>query len=343
MRMTIDPELGGNSLWPRVIWLDQQIRAGAYPSVQAIQARCGVSRRTAINTVNHLRDKCGAPVVYNRARRGYEYSDPTYALPSVILREGELLAILLAQQVSRQYLGTRLEQPLREAVAKICSYLPDDVRLHPDEIEQVFHFAGGSSLDVPFSLMDCARRAIRERRVLRIEYYTASRDEVTERDVDPHFLTNVRGDWMLVAWDRDREAVRVFMLARVRWYDLLDERFERRPELTPQRYTEHVFQTEHGGERHAVAIRFDAYQARWIRERKWHASQRLEEQPDGGLVLHMDVCGEGDLLRWVLGYAGHAEVLAPDWLRRRAAEAARAVAARYADVPPGEPDHGRSE
>ena len=77
-------------------------------------------------------------------------------------------------------------------------------------------------------------------------------------------------------------------------------------------------------EPYPVALCFDAYQARWIRERSWHPSQSLEELPCGGLVLRLTVAGEGDLIRWILGYGSHVEVLEPDWLRERvAAEAAR--------------------
>jgi predicted DNA-binding transcriptional regulator YafY len=286
-----------------------------------------------MNAVATLRDSLGAPLQFNRARRGYEYTDPTFALPAVLLVEGELLAMLLAEQVSRHYLGTPLEQPLRAAIEKLSRYLPEGVAVNPEALGQAFHFTGGSSLEVPWTLMTDAVRAIRERRVLRIEYYTAARNEVNEREIEPHFLQNVRGDWLLVAWDRLRDADRMFMLARVREHAFTGERFERREALQPGRYNADVFLIEHGASTYPVAIRFSAHQARWIRERRWHQSQRLEEQPDGSLILHLEVSGEGDLLRWVLGYGEHAEVLAPDWLRDRAATAARAMAAAYASPP----------
>jgi len=317
------------NLWVRAVWLDSQIRAGRYPTIEDLEREHAVSRRTAYNTVAYLRDALGAPVVYNASHKGYEYADPTFALPAVLLREGELLAVLLAVQVSRQYLGTPLEEPLRRAVEKMSAYLPERIRVDPRELAQAFHFAGDNALEVRLSLMRDVQLALAEHRVLAIDYYSAGRDELNAREIEPHFLQNVRGDWMLVAWDRLRNADRVFMLARMTWHELQEERFTPRPELTPTRYTRDVFLTEHGSEVHSVAIRFTPYQARWIRERRWHASQKLEDQSDGGVVLRLEVCGEGDLLRWVLGYGPHAEVLEPAWLRERAAAAARETAARY--------------
>ena len=256
--------------WSRALWMDREIRAGRYPSIRGLREEFGCSRRTAYNSVDFLRDSLGAPLKYCPRRHGYFYEEPVYALPAVFLQQGELLALLLAEQVTRLYLGTSLEAPLREAVRKLSAYLPEESAVELSDLAERFHFAGSSSVVVPMELLTDVQQAIRERRRLRILYYTASRDDTRERTVDPHFLDNVRGDWLLVAWDEWRGADRVFMLTRIREYRVLDERFERRPELRPGVYTRHHFQTEHGKEPRAVVLRFDAYQARWIRERTWH-------------------------------------------------------------------------
>src|SRR5262245_60694631 len=115
--------------WARVLWLDRMIREGRYPDRQGLQAEFGIRRRSAFDTLRFLRHSLGAPLAYSRRRRGYYYEDPTYALPAVFLQEGELLALLLAEQVSRHYLGTPLEAPLRAAIGKIGRYLPEAVRV----------------------------------------------------------------------------------------------------------------------------------------------------------------------------------------------------------------------
>jgi predicted DNA-binding transcriptional regulator YafY len=297
--------------WSRAIWLDARTRAGSHPNIAALQEKFEVSRRTAFNTVAFLRDSLGAPLAYNRARRGYHYTDPTYTLPALFLQEGELLALLLAQQVTHQYLGTPLEAPLRAAIAKIRRYLPDEALVPLQDVADAFQFAGGSSVEVPLQLMADLRRAVRERCLLRVRYYTASRDETGERDIEPHFLTNIRGDWMVVAWDRWRNEDRVFMLARIQQHQPLDERFTPRPALTPATYSRDTFLTEHGAAPYAVVLRFDAYQACWIRERTWHPSQQIEEHADGSLILRLTIAGEGDLLRWIRAMGATSRCASP--------------------------------
>src|SRR5206468_7424229 len=116
--------------------------------------------------------------------------------------------------------------------------------------------------DVPLALLQAAGQAVRERRLMRIRYHTLSRDEVTEREIEPHFLANVRGDWMLVAWDRLTDDDRTFLLARVMDYTLLEERFARRPALEEDAYDRSRFLTHYSQEAQEVALRFDAYKAR---------------------------------------------------------------------------------
>jgi predicted DNA-binding transcriptional regulator YafY len=65
-----------------------------------------------------------------------------------------------------------------------------------------------------------------------------------------------------------------------------------------------------------VAIRFAPRQARWIRERRWHPSARVQDAIDGGCVLRMRVAGLGEVKRWVLQFGAEAEVLKPASLRR---------------------------
>ncbi|MBM3460124.1 MAG: WYL domain-containing protein, partial [Armatimonadetes bacterium] len=313
----------------RALWLDTRIREDAYPTAAALQEEFGVSRRTAMATVAYLRDTLHAPLVYDRSRGGYAYTDRSYGLPSVFLREGELLALLLAEESVRQYLGTPLEEPVRNALARLERFLPAEVSVELLELAALYRISGASGVELPPGLLPDLQRAIRERRPVRIRYYSPHRDAETERVIEPHFFHNAHGDWLVVTWDRLRETDRVFMLARIREWELLEGGFRFRPELHRSVYDLHTFRTDHGTAPQEVVLRFDAYQARWIRERRWHPSQRLEELPGGGLLLRLTVSGEGDLLRWVLGYGAHVEVLAPEGLRERAAAELRRAAGLY--------------
>ena len=68
----------------------------------------------------------------------------------------------------------------------------------------------------------CRARSQR-RRALRMTYYTATRDEITERVVDPMRVLVVGGRAYLEAWCRRAEAVRLFRVDRIDGCTELDE------------------------------------------------------------------------------------------------------------------------
>lgn len=75
-----------------------------------------------------------------------------------------------------------------------------------------------------------------------------------------------------------------------------------------QEYLDKIFQIEAGGEPQPIQIRFSKKVAPFIRERRWHPTQTIEEHPDGALTLHMCVPGLTEVMRWVMGYSGDAIV-----------------------------------
>jgi len=70
--------------------------------------------------------------------------------------------------------------------------------------------------------------------------------------------------------------------------------------------------------------------ARYVRERVWHSSQQLAEEPDGSLHLTLNVVNDWALKSWILGFGALATVKAPAGLAADLAAELRAAADRYA-------------
>ena len=55
---------------------------------------------------------------------------------------------------------------------------------------------------------------------------------------------------------------------------------------------------------------------------------KIERQDDGSLIITLKPAFEHEVIRWVLGEAGHIEVLYPSELRQKVAEAGKKIAAK---------------
>ena len=82
----------------------------------------------------------------------------------------------------------------------------------------------------------------------------------------------------------------------------------------------------HSGEgQHEVIIRFDAKVADYVREKKWHESQKLRELKTGEVELSLTLSSLVEIERWVLGWGGDATVMKPVELRETIRDSARRI------------------
>jgi len=63
----------------RMQWLDRQLRQGAYPGAADAAAVFEVSRRTILRDIDYMRLMLGAPIEYDRRRKGYRRHLPLVA------------------------------------------------------------------------------------------------------------------------------------------------------------------------------------------------------------------------------------------------------------------------
>jgi proteasome accessory factor C len=87
----------------------------------------------------------------------------------------------------------------------------------------------GVELDSP-TLLPLARQAVADRRPLRVSYYSASTDRVTDREIAPLRVFASEGHWYIDAWCRTAGDLRRFRVDRVRSAEILDGEFP--PEAT---------------------------------------------------------------------------------------------------------------
>jgi predicted DNA-binding transcriptional regulator YafY len=313
----------------RIFEIDRQIRSGLYPNADKLAQTLECSRRVIFNDREFMVNRYNAPIEYDREQGGWYYSDPTWELPNIPVDEGELLAFLLSIEVAQRHLGTALESSLRSAIEKISKRLKGPVAVDLGALRAHYSVAEPTTaITHEHALLDL-HRAIAEQRQVRINYFTNKRGEWNERTINPHHLYNENGAWYVFAFDHLRQEMRNFHIGRMEWWRVLEDRFEWQPGFSPQEWVAHSFQGIHGEALVEVAIWFDDYQARWIREQRWPESYTIEELEGGELILHFQTGGLDGVMRWTMQYGRHAEVLAPPELRAQVAEELRAAEERY--------------
>ncbi|MBO0840926.1 MAG: YafY family transcriptional regulator, partial [Sciscionella sp.] len=165
---------------------------------------------------------------------------------------------------------------------------------------------------------DTVRDALRAKRALRITYYTASRDEVSERVVDPMRLLLVDGRSYLEAWCRNADGVRLFRLDRIDNVTQLDEPSAPPPHAEPTDVSAGLFRPQPDQRTARLVLDTDA---RWVAE--YYPVDGIEELPDGRARVLMRYADTSWMVRLLLSLGGDVVVEAPGELAERVRERAR--------------------
>lgn len=176
--------------------------------------------------------------------------------------------------------------------------------------------------------LSTVRTALDRRRALGMRYYTASRDAVSERTVDPMRLLLVEGRSYLEAWCRSAEAVRLFRLDRIERATDLDEPAVPPPHARPTDVSAGLFRAE--PEQHLAELTLAA-DARWVAE--YYPMEDVADTPGGGAMVRMRYADTEWMVRLVLGLGADVVVREPPELVEAVRGRARAALARARQLP----------
>jgi proteasome accessory factor B len=281
-----------------------------------------------------MRCRLGAPLHYDDRRHGYSYRDPSYRLPTWSITEGELVALFLAGRVLRQWRGTPYGPALERAFARIEAGLGGVVTIDLAGLASAFSVT--TTAEAPFEPATFATlaSAVLHRRRLVLDYDSATGGR-SHREVDPYHLAQVDGQWYLVAHCHARDEVRMFAPGRVRGLEETGASFSRPDDFRIEDYLAGSMAVLRGdeGEAYRVRLRFAGAAARYVAERTWHSSQAIEEQPDGSLVLGLELSHLREVERWALSWGSECEVLEPEELRDRVRAELEHSASHYRSPP----------
>lgn len=296
----------------RFLELDSLLRSPQRCTADSLAARLERSERTIRDDLAFMRDRYGAPIVFS-PKQGWHYTDPDWRLPTIMLNEGELFALTLGARMLEAYAGSAYALQLRTAIARLAERLPEQTWVDLQQVaDERIQFRSGATVDLNPEIWQWLEQACRQQQSVQMKYYTASRNTVSERQFDPYLLHLYRGtNPYVIGYCHQRQAIRWFRVDRIQKLSILDREFIPNPKFDAKTYLDQIFQHEAGGELQAVAIWFDAPTAPYIRERRWHPSQEIEELADGSVILRMTVRGINDLKRWVLGYGKGAMAREP--------------------------------
>ena len=166
--------------------------------------------------------------------------------------------------------------------------------------------------------------AVSGQRQVRMDYYVPTRDESTERVVDPIRVVDADGHTYLDAYCHLAEDQRLFRLDRISSAIVLDSPVDQHADLEPRDLADGIFQPSSDD---LLATLHLEPSARWVAE--YYPVEDVEQRPDGGLTVRLRVGDPAWLVRLMLRLGATAELVEPADLAERVRQTAAQALANY--------------
>ncbi len=248
-------------------------------------------------------------------QENYSLRPENFHLPPIEFSDEELAAL----QTSLQLLDGEFAyaEPLRLALQQITWGRPSPLQA-PEQRSVALGItasAGGHELSVRLAKIETA---IFRNKTITFDYYTMARDEVGSRKVDPYHLLFQGGEFYLLGYAHEREAIRVFRLTRIRgkvsYATKAEHDFRRPADFDPRAYANRAeWQL---GEEVGVAEVLVSERIAWQLERHFGRYGKFVPAEgrgwsEGDRLLNTTYSNARMLVSWVLGLGEHARLLGP--------------------------------
>jgi CRISPR-associated endonuclease/helicase Cas3 len=293
-----------------------------------------ISRRTGVNrsTIYRYLAELGRFSVYE-TDDGKLAIDRDHYLMNVRLTLHESMALHLAARL----MATRTDKQNPHAAAalrklglaleKLAPRVAEHLKASADVMDDQARRHDPVYLDV----LETLTRAWSDGRVARV-WHRLEGGRVYDYDFAPYFIEPyaVGQTTHAIGWREPPGALRTFKLERIQRAELTGRPYTIPADFDPRALLADawgIWYTE--AEPVPVTLKFHPRVAQRVRETRWHRSERVEDQPDGGLIWRARVAEPQEMLPWIRGWGADVEVVGPEELRKAIVKEARRMATVY--------------
>lgn len=319
----------GEKVWKLIKLVS--LTEGKYPRYdrEDIMRILDISSSSFYRYVNDLED-AGIPINQDDASGNYQIRADYYLNPPQ-LNLSEALALVVSSKSIMKDSSFPYHEEANMALAKVMDGLPEEINSILSTIENRIHFNLNSLVDYNrckgvFNKLD---QAIYEENNVWIEYYTHSRDQVSERIISPYALDYNEGFFYLIGYCHWRDKVKMFRVDRIQEIEVTEDDFKYPDDFSREDYFDNVWGVERREETIEVEVKFSGDMARWVQENEYHPSQEIEELEDGDIIMSFETCSINEVKKWILGFGAQAELIKPESLREEIGKEIKSMNNKY--------------
>ena len=283
-------------------------------TAKEITERFDISLRTVYRDIRALED-AGVPIGAETGK-GY-FIVEGYHLPPVMFTKDEAGALLLGAKLIERFSDSSVKEHFDASLYKIKSVLKTQDKEYINTLDEHIEVLDSNRRrreGFPDNFLSDIQSVVGENRVIKINYHSRYKDELTSREIEPIGLCFYSSNWHLIAYCRLREDYRDFRVDRIKETVVTESSFDPGRHDSLQNLIQKIVITE---DIKPVTVRFYKDIANSIREDKYYHG--FVSQKDMGSYVEMNfMTSSYDYFsNWVLTFVEKADVISPVELRLR--------------------------
>ena len=299
----------------RILRLIEASRNGL--SVRDIMALEKAARRTVYRDLEALQD-AGFPLYAEKSGRQAKWAfvdTYKFRVPQPFTAT-ELMSLHLYGEFIKVFRDTWYYDALESLFKKVQATLPRETLAYLEKVQNAFSVGIHPLKEYGRyrEMLNQLSKVLPKREQVEMIYQSLKSAKESRRKVDPYALRFLDGTIYLIGFCHLRKEVRTFVVDRIKLLKVTGVTFDLPGDFSLEEYTRNSFKVMQDA-LYTVRIRISPAWARYVGEKIWHQSQRLEKLPDGSLDMTLEVAGLDEIKQWVLSLGKEAQVLAPPELQ----------------------------
>jgi len=290
-------------------------------TAQELSEKLELNIRTIYRYIQTL-DNSGIPIE-STTGQGYRMKEG-YSLPPVMLTPKEAVAILMGSEFVIKKADFSYKKEAESAFLKIKSVLKKETLDFVNKIDESTIVLNDRFVDK--NRISKIQEAIAERKLIKLQYDSMSKNEVTERIIEPMGLIYYSENWRIIAYCRLRQDFREFRLNRINNLKYTGSHFEKRV-FSLADFVKKEYNITNPVE---IKLWFDKKAARLVKEKYSQGLINETETKDGFELTFLISEERLDLtLNWILSFNKSVKILQPKELVTKLLQKADSITKLY--------------
>lgn len=273
-----------------------------------------ISKETLQKDIHHMKHsqdlKLHAPIKYSRKHNGYYYDDPAYSIKTLPIKYGEKESVEFVLAMLNQSGALPFLNTFENFVEKVFTFSKVQSKLNSD-LSKYIQFEKPKPVE-GLKWMEPLVEAIELKQVVKIEYKSIQRKEISSRLIHPYLLKEYDDRWYIFGSDENSDEERIFGLDRIQGLEVASTKDYKYYTGNLQEVFNHTIGVSlFVGDPEKILLKFSYPQSEYILSKPLHESQSVVEQDEDSVTIRLFVRINYELKALVRSFGNQVEILKP--------------------------------